>query len=124
MSPKVGAGLKGVTYCGEFSLLKLVKAELKVFRLVKIPIFKIASLGHQSLPPTNLGRVDEEMASSGRVLSHFDVNRFNVHQSLLYGWFSVAPELELVTRRQRVRNHNHSASTATELRENDTQKKA
>ncbi|GFY28476.1 uncharacterized protein TNCV_1971291 [Trichonephila clavipes] len=29
----------------------------------------MASLGHQSLPPTNLGRVDEEMASpSGRPL--------------------------------------------------------
>ncbi|GFU60009.1 uncharacterized protein TNCV_3237911 [Trichonephila clavipes] len=25
----------------------------------------MASLGHQSLPPTNLGRVDEEMASPG-----------------------------------------------------------
>ncbi|GFS84549.1 hypothetical protein TNCV_4607091 [Trichonephila clavipes] len=29
----------------------------------------MASLGHQSLPPTNIGRVDEEMASPGERLS-------------------------------------------------------
>ncbi|GFV70654.1 hypothetical protein TNCV_3842333 [Trichonephila clavipes] len=35
-------------------------------RRPKVAGFITASLGHQSLPPTNLGRVDEEMASSHR----------------------------------------------------------
>ncbi|GFU05046.1 hypothetical protein TNCV_574061 [Trichonephila clavipes] len=39
--------------------------------IVRSPICRIigmGSFGHQSLPPTNLGRVDEEMVSPGRGL--------------------------------------------------------
>ncbi|GFX89350.1 hypothetical protein TNCV_2201921 [Trichonephila clavipes] len=41
----------------------------------------MASLGYQSLPPTNLGRVDEEMASVGGRLSETN-NRYEFQQTL------------------------------------------
>ncbi|GFW57793.1 hypothetical protein TNCV_2927121 [Trichonephila clavipes] len=41
-------------------------------------------LGHQSLPPTDLGRVDEEMASSGGRSSHIFVDKHLQHIDRLF----------------------------------------
>ncbi|GFW50591.1 hypothetical protein TNCV_2888931 [Trichonephila clavipes] len=50
----------------------------------------MAYLGHQSLPPTDLGRVDEEMASPGGRLSHTSNSRQKIAEDIMR-WTRRAP---------------------------------
>ncbi|GFV32321.1 hypothetical protein TNCV_1676071 [Trichonephila clavipes] len=57
----------------------------------------MAILGHQSLPPTDLGRVDEEMATSGRGYHKVPCTRDSAHKT--FGPTDLTSTYSMCTRR-------------------------